>query len=128
MNNYPIMKPPFEVIDFSERNKDQAYEYFHWFINEIPNRLVILIDAIEVNSINKKEFFDFKPESLSPLWIWLKERLNTVPKSIEEMNTLRVTLPDWIVKEVVDWKIDTPFLSMAIDVSLYFAEAVQYQR
>lgn len=120
--HYPMMIPPFEMVGFSEMTKKQARAYFDWFVNEIPVRIKILMGAIEVSGVKNMEQFDMTPESLSPLWAWLKDRIKSIPKSPEEMNELRSTLPDWIFEDISDWKLDFETLAMAADVSLYFAE------
>jgi len=116
------MIPSFEHIEFSEMTKKQAQEHFEWFVREIPARIKILMGAIEASGVKNMEQFDTTPESLSPLWAWLKDRIKTVPKSQEEMNELKSTLPSWVLDDVSDWKLDSATLTLAVDVSLYFAE------
>ncbi|MBW7477839.1 hypothetical protein K0T92_24310 [Paenibacillus oenotherae] len=103
-------------------SKKQVQEHFNWFVKEVPARIEILIEAIEASGLRNIEKFDMTPESLNPLWGWVKERINTVPKSHEELNELSNTLPSWILEDMSDWKLDSGTVTLAIDVSLYFAE------
>ncbi|MDG0790939.1 hypothetical protein OMP38_08725 [Cohnella ginsengisoli] len=114
--SYPMMIPPFKIVEFSELTKKQAKEHFDWFVNEIPTRINILMGAIEFSGMKNIERFDKSPESLIILWEWLKKRIKTVPISEEEMDGLRSALPEWVLKDVSDWKLDTGTSTMAVDV------------
>lgn len=116
------MIPPFQVIEFSKMTKKQAQEHFDWFVNEIPVRIKLLLGAIKASGVKNIEQFDISPESLPLLWAWLKERITTAPKSQEEIKELHSTLPNWVLEDISDWKLDSGTLTMAVDVSLYFAE------
>jgi len=120
--HYPLMDPPMGAVSYSEMTKKQAQEYFNWYVQEIPVRINILMGAIEASGVQNMEQFDLTSESLNPLWAWLKERIKTTPKSQEKMNELRNTLPSWILEDVSNWELDTGTLTLAVDVSLYFAE------
>lgn len=119
---YKMMIPPFEMDEYSKLTKQQAQEYFDWFTTQIPERIEILLGAIESSGEQNLEQFDMTPESLKPLWSWLKKNIKTTPKSQAEMNELKTTLPNRIFEDVNDWKLDSSTLVLAMDVSLYFAE------
>lgn len=119
---YKMMIPPFEMDEYSKLTKQQAQEYFDWFTTQIPERIEILLGAIESSGEQNLEQFDMTPESLKPLWSWLKKNIKTTPKSQAEMNELKRTLPNRIFEDVNDWKLDSSTLVLAMDVSLYFAE------
>ncbi|MEW4370819.1 hypothetical protein [Paenibacillus kandeliae] len=119
---YPIMTPPFEVVGFKEMNKKQAQQCLEWFVSEIPSRLEILKHAIEESGIQRMEQFDMTPQSLVPLWDWLKVRINTVPYTPDEKKQLQDGLPSWIAEDIRDWKLDISTIALAVDVSLYFGQ------
>ncbi|WP_411342699.1 hypothetical protein ACE3MZ_13620 [Paenibacillus sp. WLX1005] len=119
---YPIMTPPFEVVHFEKMNKKQAQQHFEWFVSEIPSRLEILENVMKESGVEKIEQFDMTPQSLVPLWNWLKMRINTVPYSPDETKQLQDTLPPWIFEDIQNWKLDTPTIALAVDVSIYFGE------
>ncbi len=119
---YPIMTPPFEIVGFKEMNKKQAQQCFEWFVSEIPSRLEILKNAIEESGVQKIGPFDMTPQSLTPLWDWLKVRINTIPYSPDEKKELQDGLPPWIAEDIRDWKLDISTMALAVDVSIYFAQ------
>lgn len=119
---YKMMIPPFKIDEYSKLTKQQAQEYFDWFIQQIPERIEILLGAIKSSGEKNLEQFDMTPESLISLWSWLKKNIKTTLKSQDEMTELKNTLPSWIFEDVKDWKLDSSTLILAMDVSLYFAE------
>lgn len=37
---YKMMVPPFEMKSFDIMSKAEAKEHFHWFLSEVPNRIM----------------------------------------------------------------------------------------
>lgn len=115
------MQPPFEFVPFTEMTPKQAQEHFDWFINEIPSRIEMLIGAIKDTGTNSNEI-DFTVESLKPLWVWFKERITTVPRSSEEIDRIKNSVPEWIRDDVQDWDLSKETLTLAIDIAIYLSE------
>lgn len=120
--DYPMMVPPFEVKDYSIMTPKEAKQNFDWFVGEVPNRIRLLLGAIEYSETAKLELFDKTPQSLVVLWEWIKPRLQTIRKSDEELERVKEGLPEWIQSDMQTWKFDAATLTLIVDASLYFAE------
>jgi hypothetical protein len=122
--NYNLMEPPFSYKPFVEMNKKEAQEYFNWFINEIPNRVILLRKAYEINNVDIGSL-DYTPLSLINLWKWFIPKIKTVNLTKNELKEYLDKIPEWARGTMDNKKLSVETLAIAIDIAIYFAETVR---
>ena len=125
MNEYNLVKPPFEFIPPRERNKKQTKQYFDWFLTQIDTRIEILQDYIDKTS-NKKIVLDKSPESLIDLWEWFEDKIveeKMTDEEIEKMLEGKNKYEREMIKDV-NTKLSTLTLAIALDIATYFGETI----
>jgi hypothetical protein len=119
---YVLMVPPFEMKPFREMTKKEAQRHFDWYIGEIPGRIELLKNAYAETGGGRKEDLDGSPESLIKLWQWYIDNAEIEEKSEEAKRLERESSPEWMHKSLKDKKMSTLWLSVAMDMAMYFSE------
>lgn len=122
MENYKTMEVPFEYIPPSERNEEQAAQYFQWFIEQTDNRIDILQKYIEQTN-GTRIVLDKTPGSLVSLWEWFQERIEYENRDKKQLlRRMNGSEPE-LLKNA---GIQLSNLTMAIvdDISIYLAETL----
>jgi|BioPla2DNA2_1021312.scaffolds.fasta_scaffold101836_3 hypothetical protein len=123
--DYPLMETPFALVPFSDMNKKQAEQYFHWFMQEKNKRL----DQLEgyINKTNTvKVILDKSPESLIPLWEWFEYHNEWEEKAEDELRAELIGRPEWMQRHIIAETKTFTTLTLAIimDISIYFSETL----
>lgn len=71
--DYPFDSPLFEVVPFDKMTKRQAHAHYEWFIERIPSRLDLLLNAYR--NCGGGDSLEYTRESLVPLWTWARLQL-----------------------------------------------------
>ena len=116
-----FMQPPFKIKPFKNMTKKDAQEHFEWYIGDIPNRIEMLRKAFEVSGGGKKEELDFSEKSLVKLWNWYIVNVEIHNKTKEEVENEKSKLLEWVSRNVSDQKISIGWMSIAMDIAIYFA-------
>jgi hypothetical protein len=119
---YLLMQPPFEIKPFKDMTKKEAQSHFDWYVGEIPTRIELLINAYSATSGMGKEDLDYSPESLIKLWHWYINNANIEEKPEEVKSFERAQYPEWIQKDLSNKKISIGWMSIAMDIAIYFSE------
>ncbi len=119
---YEMMIPPFERVDFIEMNKKQAQEYFEWYMNQIEDRITMLLTKIKMDGVNAE--FDFSEESLIPLWEWYEKKISLRMLDNSEYQDRVNKYPEWMKQYISEKDLSFETIMFGIDVSLYFAEVI----
>lgn len=120
---YMFMQPPFEIKSFKDMSKKDAQKHFDWYIGDIPNRIEMLKNAFEASGGGKKEELDFSDKSLIKLWNWYINSVEIIDKTKEEIENEKSKLPEWVSKNISSQKISIEWMSIAMDIAIYFAES-----
>lgn len=124
--NYNLLEPPFNIKPFREMNKSEAQIHFDWYIQQIPKRIQMLSDAFELTGGGNKEDLDYSPESLVKVWNWFIQNAEILRKTKEEIALETKSLPILARNDISTNKISTGWLSVAMDIALYFAKCIIY--
>jgi len=119
---YLLMQPPFEMKPFKDMTKKEAQSHFDWYVGEIPNRVELLKNAYSATSGIDKADLDYSSESLIKLWQWYINNADVEEKSEEAKNLEIEQYPEWIQKNLSNKKISIGWMSIAMDIAIYFAE------
>jgi hypothetical protein len=119
---YIFMQPPFEVKPFKEMTKKDAKKHFDWYVGNIPNRIEMLRNAYEVTDGGRKEDLDLSSESLVKVWNWYINKAEINEKSKEEIESVKNKVPEWIDRNIGSQKISLGWMSIAMDIAIYFSE------
>lgn len=119
---YLLMQPLFEMKPFKDMTKREAQSHFDWYIGEIPNRIDLLKNAYSAMSGRDKEELDYSSESLFKLWQWYVNNLEVEEKSEEIKKLEREQYPGWIQVNISNKKISIGWMSIAMDIAIYFSE------
>lgn len=123
------------MLDFKKMTRQDARNYFSWYISQIPIRTRILEIAIQSSS---KEFSVWKAdnteESLLLLSEWFYITVEEEPVSEEQqqiyLKNARASLPEhlWGIIEVPKYEITRQTWSLIIDIGMYFGETLRHHR
>jgi hypothetical protein len=116
------MTPPFEVKPFEKMTLREAQNHFDWYVDEIPKRIELIRRAYKDTGGGKLEDLDLTPQSLVNLWTWFIPRIQTMPRSTEDIAEELRTTPEWLKETVIEnnKKLSTGALCLAMDIAIYF--------
>lgn len=120
--NYEYMISPFEFFVFDEFTKQEAKEYFEWYVNQTDDR----IDYLK-NYILKEEddiTFDYSPESLIPIWSWYEKKIMLEEKDSEELEKERKETPTDLHEFIKTERLSYETIGICVDIAAYFAETI----
>lgn len=120
---YMFMQPPFEIKSFKDMAKKDAQKHFDWYVGDIQNRIEMLKDAFEAYGGGKKEELDFSDKSLVKLWNWYITNVEISDKTKVEIENENSELPEWVSRNISSQKISIGWISIAMDIAIYFAES-----
>ena len=120
--DYEGIKPPFELEYFCKMNKEQAMQYFEWFMETKEERFRVLQEYICIDT--DKVILDKTPESLIGLWEWFQTKISWDEMTKEEIEWELKGRPEWMEEAILSntKKISDLTLKLAYDISLYFGE------
>jgi hypothetical protein len=118
--NYQIIQPPFTSLIFKNMSRKELKDYNDWFHEIMPERIKILISAIQSTPGYESWRTDFSPESLNLLGEWFfsqtETRLRTQQEIAEIEGKLKYPLP------VSGEELSNKTFSLAIDIGMYLSE------
>ncbi len=126
--NYQIIQPPFPNR-FRDMSKSQAKEYFLWFQEQIPIRIVELSNFVKSFS----EYSNWDPNlqcfSLNPLGKWFFGQVQVRKRSRAEIDTIYAGAVDWFRNnfEIPDWDLTDVTFSLSIDIGMYLGRIVEQE-
>lgn len=122
---YQMMVPPFEVPNFRLLKKKQADQIFNWYVGEIPFRLKLLQEYLDLKTDSKIKLTG-EPETLRMLWSWFLGTITTRKRTKEELENDLKDVPEYLHRQIEqdDKKIEWESLSIGMDIAIYFAEIV----
>ena len=121
---YSLMTPPFQIKNFEEMTEKDAKEHYEWYLSEIPNRLDLLEKAVIALKQNHEVKLNFSKDTLIDLWGWYIDNVQIIQKSDEEYQNELVSSNPMIKEFIKKEEIATGWLSIAMDISIYFAECL----
>ena len=95
--NYEILKPPFEIKDFSEMGKRDARKYFDWYISQIPIHMTSLEKRLIEDGVIGK--LVYSEDLLVPIWAWYEKKISYRPLSEDEMAKKPLLMPNKVITE-----------------------------
>lgn len=111
-----------EYVEFRDMTKEQAQEYFEWYVEQIESHMERL--KSEVCSEVEDMRFDYSPESLIPLWTWYEGKIKLIERTEDEISDEEKKYPEWMHAYIDRTKISLYTLRYCLDVALYFAEVI----
>lgn len=119
-----MISPIDSKVPFEEYSKEQAEEYFQWFITQIEHRIQVL--DLYIKKEGEEIEFDYTPASLIPLWRWYEKHIveEKVPlvEYIQEIRSQPKWMREWIPRRRISLRKTMIFGS---DIAIYFAEVVR---
>src|SRR5262249_26365858 len=116
-SDYRLFRPPF-VPEFREMSRQQACEYFEWFVKEIPKRVLQLRQICPLH-------LSFSPDSLVVLGDWFGGVVESRPRSHNEMSEECKRFPAWLLQYIPNSTFTEKTLSLCIDLGIYFGEILR---
>lgn len=121
---YKFMEPPLEVLTFKAMTKNESLRHYEWYISEIPIRMEQLRNAYAFTSGKNCLGLDYSKESLVKLWGWYLDNVEIVEKDHSELQIEFNQNPDWVKGYIQSKKIELGWLSVAMDIGIYFSESL----
>src|SRR5512136_905587 len=119
--SYTTIRPPF-TLRFHEMSKQELRSYATWFHNIALERISELLKAVNCTPGYEHWRADFTPESLDLIGRWFEGQVETRKDTPAEVEELRSELKFPI--EVPEGQLTDRTISLAMDIGIYFAEAV----
>ena len=122
---YEIIQPPF-TLRFRTMSREEANDYFDWFMEQIPLRIKILEEAVQSTVGYEDWRADYTPESLERLGQWFYEHVETRKRTEREKETIYSRAPEWFRGvEIEDWELTDRTFSLAMDIGMYLSRVLQ---
>ncbi|MFB0537485.1 MAG: hypothetical protein ACETWR_21170 [Anaerolineae bacterium] len=122
---YEIIQPPF-TLDFRTMSRQEAIDYFNWFMEQIPVRIKVLEQAVQSTPGYKDWKADYTPESLERLGRWFYEHVETRKRTKEEREEIYSQAPAWFRSvEIQDWNLTDRTFSLAMDIGMYLSRVFE---
>lgn len=118
---YSLIEPPFN-LQFRDMAKKDLVAYAAWFHNSAPERIGVLTKAVNCTSGYENWESNATPESLDELGQWFEGQAETRKRGREEVENIRSKL--MIPVDIPDEELADRTLSLAMDISMYFARVV----
>ena len=117
---YKIIQPPF-TLKFRSMSREEAANYFDWFMQQIPIRIAVLEQAVQSVAGYETWQADYTPKSLERLGQWFYEHVETRERTRGEKEAIYTQAPDWFGRvEIQDWELTNQTFSLAMDIGMYF--------
>jgi hypothetical protein len=124
MDKYRNITFPFPGT-VEELSKDDAKQYFDWFLQQIPSRIYQLSGYI-IKSVNFLTWIpNNTPESLVPLGQWFSRKILTrdlTPNELQEINAKMGKLQG--VVPIPETDLSHESFSLAIDIGMYLSQVL----
>ena len=118
--DYETVQPPFS-LDFHNMDRQEANNYYAWFLNQIPLRMNIIQRAINSTKGYEERNLNNSPESLVWLGNWLFEQVEVRERTDAERNAIYSDSPEWFKGvEIDDWELTNRTFSLTFDIGMYF--------
>ena len=120
--DYKLMTTPFKLIPFHDMSKNQANQYYLWFLSVKEERIRWLEEYISLD--DKDINLDYSPESLVKVWNWFESKIQWENKTEEEIKLEVDRRPEKYRNSTpyCTQKMTTLTLAIAMDISIYFGE------
>lgn len=116
---YSTIQPPF-TLKFRDMSRKDLKDYFSWFQNILPQRLEQLIRAVNQTPGFEVWTADFTVASLDRLGEWFCSRVETRPKTQEEIQEIKEQSS--IPVEIPADELTNQTFSLAIDTGMYLSQ------
>jgi len=117
--SYEIIEPPF-TLKFREMSKKELKDYYAWFMNVMPERINVLVDAV-TSTLGYEEWNpDSTPQSLDTLGKWFLMLADKRPRTQEEIDAIQNQTPFNFA--VPDQELTNKTFSIAIDIGMYLSQ------
>ncbi len=117
-DNYEIIQPPF-TLKFREMSKKELKDYYRWFFQVSPLRLERLLRAVQSTPGFEDWKPNFKPNSLGALGRWFAAKVETRPRTQQEIDEIKGRSKFPI--EISNRELTNETFSLAYDIGIYFA-------
>jgi len=141
LKKYELLFPPIWTWGCNQMTKQQAEDYFNWFISVVPERIRILEKVITGNLPLTSFTTNFTRNSLAELGKWLKENVTLTQKTdVETKNEAEMLsqafakilakkgIPPYIkpgIPPVKEHRLSLEAESLGIDAGIYYCETVR---
>jgi len=119
--SYNTIQPPF-TLKFREMPPGELKNYFHWFLEAIPQRVDELARAVTQSETGAGWEPNFTPTSLGPLGNWFARQVETRQRTDEELDEIKDRSPSPI--EIPDKELTNRTFSLAMDVGMYLSQVL----
>ncbi len=122
MSEYRIIAPPF-TLEFRKMSKQELCDYNAWFLAQIPERIVMLEEAVNNTRGFENWKADYTPESLDLLGEWFARQVETRERTEEEIQELQDKAPPRLRGIEYDRReLTNKTFSLAIDIGMYLSQ------
>ncbi len=116
--------PPYPLADMS---RDDARDFFDWFMKQIPYRCEQLLRVVKSSKGFSSWTNDLSRASLPSLANWFAGNVKIRDKTQSEIDEIYNSAPVWFRQvELEDWTLTNRTYSYAFDISIYFGEALKH--
>lgn len=121
---YPLLAPPF-TLKFGEMSKKELDDYFEWYLDQIPKRIIVLEREVTRTQGFEDWRADYSPESLDQLGEWFERQIETRQRTEEEIAAMKAGL-EWPASqiEIPRLELTNKTYSLAFDIGMYLSQVL----
>ena len=121
---YRIITFPFSKT-VKDLSKDEAKQYFDWFLQQIPIRITQLNEYINKSTEYENWTPDNSPESLIQLGEWFSKKISTRVRTHDEIQEIYSTLGKFQgIITIPETDLSHESFSLAIDIGMYLSQVL----
>ncbi|GEM_PF-456731 len=123
---YPLMEIPFAVVSFRDMKKNQAEQYFIWYMHEKEKRIKQLEQYVNQDLLCV--ILDKSPESLISLWEWFENKIEWKKSSEEELREELIGKTERVRNNLLKKtkRLSALTRALAEDIAIYFSDTLIY--
>lgn len=122
---YEIIQPP-STLKFRAMSREEANNYYGWFMEQIPIRIRVLERAVQSTAGYEGWIADYTPGSLGRLGQWFYEHVETRKRTKKEEEAIYNKAPKWFGNvKIEDWELTNQTFSLSMDIGMYLSQVFE---
>ena len=122
---YKLINPPVSM-NFDKLDRNQARTYYAWYMTQIPERIMLLEEFVNSDTIYSHWKASFEFQTLEELGKWFVNQVSTRKRSQKEIEEIYTNLSDpFKFIEIPEDDLSYKTISLSCDIGMYFSQVLE---